>query len=233
MFHNNFWPNLEMDLGSGEWREFENRLPTPESLMRMSDPEFMVSSLRDDLALRLSAFKAGHIDDLDRGQVDRLAEHLGVAVDWESDDLRGEASTLLDAYSLAATRHILGKLRDFAREREKKLLVILFDPYRVMLPALRGESGRYDQPVVDFLRDQEFEFIDANALHVEDFKAFAPDVEAYKKRYFIGHYNPAGNHFFAYAIKDRVVGWLEPKPVTYRNPDEDGIHFRGYLEDFR
>ena len=35
-------------------------------------------------------------------------------------------------------------------------------------------------------------------------------------RYYIGHYNPRGNHFFAFAVKDEVVEWLEPKPPTYR-----------------
>ena len=40
------------------------------------------------------------------------------------------------------------------------------------------------------------------------------------KQYLIafGHYNPRGTHFFAYAIKDTVVRWLDPKPITYHEP---------------
>ena len=50
------------------------------------------------------------------------------------------------------------------------------------------------------------------------------------KQYFIGHYNPRGNHFFAYAIKDVVIEWLDPKPVTYQNVDPQTIDFKGYLK---
>jgi hypothetical protein len=32
------------------------------------------------------------------------------------------------------------------------------------------------------------------------------------RRYYIGHYNPKGNHFFAYSVKDALVDWPEPKP---------------------
>ena len=56
MFHNNFWPNLELDLETGKLVEKENLLPTPESLHRMSDPGWMVEHLQDDLALQLYAF---------------------------------------------------------------------------------------------------------------------------------------------------------------------------------
>ena len=47
------------------------------------------------------------------------------------------------------------------------------------------------------------------------------------KQYFIGHYNPRGNHFFAYSIKDKVVGWLDPKPITYRGADRRFGRFPG------
>jgi hypothetical protein len=53
--------------------------------------------------------------------------------------------------------------------------------------------------------------------------------DAYMKVYFIGHYNPRGNHFFAYSLKEKVVAWLEPKPITYQNPNPDSIDFKGYL----
>jgi hypothetical protein len=49
------------------------------------------------------------------------------------------------------------------------------------------------------------------------------------KRYYIGHYSPAGNHFFAYSIKDKIVDWLDPKPITYRADDQRLVDFKGYL----
>ena len=59
----------------------------------------------------------------------------------------------------------------------------------------------------------------------------APRDTAYIDR--IGHYNPRGNHFFAYAIKDHVVQWLDPKPITYRKLDPASVDFKGYLPDAR
>jgi hypothetical protein len=33
--------------------------------------------------------------------------------------------------------------------------------------------------------------------------------------------------------KDTVVNWLDPQPITYRNPDPQSVDFRGYLPDAR
>ncbi len=49
------------------------------------------------------------------------------------------------------------------------------------------------------------------------FKSFNLSLAEYRRRYFIGHYSPAGNHFFAFSIKDMIVGWLDPKPITYQD----------------
>jgi len=71
-----------------------------------------------------------------------------------------------------------------------------------------------------------------NLVHCEDYKDFNLSVGDYFKRYFIGHYNPAGNHFFAYALKDRVVDWLDPKPLPYRDTAQQIIDFKGYLQEY-
>jgi len=115
MFHNNFWPNLEMELDTGRFVEKENLLPTPESLARMCDPEWMVEHLKDDLALQLYAFKLGYIRGLDRPPIDRLAARLAYPLNWgDGASLRAQAGELLDRYSLRATRLVLEKARRFA-----------------------------------------------------------------------------------------------------------------------
>jgi hypothetical protein len=68
-----------------------------------------------------------------------------------------------------------------------------------------------------------------NEVHLRDYKRYSIPFDEYMKLYFIGHYNPNGNHFFAYSIKDKVVAWLDPKPITYQNPDPQAIDFKGYL----
>jgi hypothetical protein len=219
-----------MDLDTGRLVERENLLPTPESLRRMSDPEWMVEHLKDDLALQLSAYKMGYIRDLDRGTIDRLAARLDYPMDWDDQaSLRSQAGGLLDRYSFRATRLVLEKARTFADENGKKLLVVLFDPYRAMAEMQRGE-GRYDREVVDYLTAGKFDVFDMNEVHLQDFRRSNLAYGDYLKQFLIGHYNPRGNHFFAYSIKGQVVGWLDPKPITYREPDPNSVDFRGYLQ---
>ncbi len=215
MFHNNFWANLEMDFEGGRIVEQPNRLPTRESLYQMTDPDWMYANLKDDLALQMRLFTRGLISDMDWPRVQRLAALLHrQAVDRSNP--RPGISELLDSYSFAGTKYILMKAREFTKQAGKKLLVVLFDPSRVM-PALIRSEARYDQEIVDFLEEQDFKYFDMNRVHAEDFKSFNLSLAEYRRRYFIGHYSPAGNHFFAFSIKDTIIDWLDPKPITYRD----------------
>jgi hypothetical protein len=110
--------------------------------------------------------------------------------------------------------------------------VILFDPGRV-LPEMRTSGKRYDQQIVDYLTKERFDFFDMNDVHLRDFQNYKLSFADYMKLYFIGHYNPRGNHFFAYSIKNKVVEWLHPKPITYQKIDPQSVDFKGYLSNFR
>ncbi|MFN0127169.1 MAG: hypothetical protein ACKV19_10855 [Verrucomicrobiales bacterium] len=230
-FHNNFWANVEMNLQTGQLEEHENQLPTPESVYKMTDAEWMLQAQKDDLALGMALYSQGLVSDLNMDSVRRLAEILG----FDAKELaaaqpsRGVVGQLLNRYGFAATKRILAKTKDFAERNGKKLLVVLFDPAGVMRPLAEGKP-RYDQEVVDFLREKQFRFFDMNIVHVEDFKSFKVPFDQYQERYFIGHYSPAGNHFFAHSIRDTVVEWLDPKPITYENKDERWTTFEGYLQ---
>lgn len=233
MFHNNFWPYIEMDLTTGRWLERENLLPTRESLYRMTDPNWMYENLRGDLALQMYVFVQGYTSDIDMQAVNQLARRLGLPLaesTSESRDLRSYVRHVLDEYSLAATKYILEKTKEFTARYGKRLLVVLFDPGRVMPQLVKGQA-RYDQEIVDFLRANRFTYFDMNVVHAEDFKCFRLSYEQYRRRYFIGHYNPSGNHFFAYALKDTVVNWLDPKPITYLPSDDSLIQFKYYLPE--
>jgi hypothetical protein len=95
---------------------------------------------------------------------------------------------------------------------------------------LRGQP-RYDQTFADHLREEGFRVFDMNEVHYTDFQAFNLSVDDYRQRYWIGHYSPAGNHFFAYSLKDSVVEWLDPKPISYRGEAMSSADFAGYLPD--
>jgi hypothetical protein len=92
----------------------------------------------------------------------------------------------------------------------------------------RGEQ-RYDREIVDYLAAEGFNVFDMNEVHRRDYRRSNLPYSDYLKQFFIGHYNPRGNHFFAYSIKGKVVEWLHPKPITYRHADANSVDFRGYL----
>ena len=68
-----------------------------------------------------------------------------------------------------------------------------------------------------------------NLVHAEDYRCFNLSLEDYMARYHIGHYSPTGNHFFAHSIKNPIIEWLSPKPITYRDDENAMTHFRDYL----
>ena len=112
-------------------------------------------------------------------------------------------------------------------------MVVIFDPYTVTKPLLQlNKSTRYDQEIVDYLSANKIENFDMNLVHVADFKLFKLSTDEYFKKYFVGHYNPTGNHFFAYSIMPSIVNWLTKKPVPYSNKREKNINFKDYLNDY-
>jgi hypothetical protein len=232
-FHGNFWANIEMDPESGRFVERDSLLPTPESLYRMSDPDFMYDALKDDLMAQLYSLRAGSVapGSVDLGRLSALAELLGVPGVDEStpDGLGTSVQRILNAYGFAATKEIVEKADAFCRAHDKELLILLLCPTATR-QLLRGEP-RYDQCIPDYLANRRLKYFDMNLVHWEDYKSFDLSVDDYMKRYYIGHYSPSGNHFFAYALKNTIVEWLDPKPITYRDDESRTVDFRGYLPD--
>lgn len=83
-FFCNPYPTVELDLTTGRFLEKEALLTTPESLYRLTDPQWMVDHLKDSLALQLSAYRQGLTNDLDRAGVSRLAKWLDFYFDWSA-----------------------------------------------------------------------------------------------------------------------------------------------------
>jgi hypothetical protein len=222
MVHGTFWPNVEMDLESGRFIERDNPLSTSDAVYRMTDPEFMVEALRDDLMLEMCAFCEGGIDRVDVDRLNRLAEIVGGGfVDPRAGDLRAQVERLRDAYGFATTCYSIDRAIDFCTVHNKKLMIVHLCTRAIRELATRG--SRYDQPVVDFLASRLVNVFDMSAAHACDFQDYNVPLEAYLSRYLIGHYNPAGNHFFAFALKKHIVEWLSPPPRTYRDRDEQGM----------
>ncbi len=231
MFHGNFWSNIEMDTDTGKLVEKENRIAVKEDVYNMSDSDFMYENLKDDLMLQLHLLSADMVNsDVDTKGLNKLAHILELPeMDFSNPEKMIKTATALkNKYAFEATKYILKKTNAFCKKHGKELLLIHFDPYGVFKSMVKGEP-RYDQEIVDFIQSNKYRFFDMNAVHLEDFKNFNLTLDDYMKRYFNGHYTASGNHFFAYALKDMVVDWLNPKPITYQQDDSKLIRFEGYL----
>jgi hypothetical protein len=109
----------------------------------------------------------------------------------------------------------VGKAREFADRLNKRLMVLLSYDDKEIIRACQG-LPRPDSALTDYLKHTNILFVDVRAKHADDFKAFRISPEDYVKRYYMGHYKPKGNEFFAFAVKDEIVALLEPKPPAYR-----------------
>lgn len=231
LFSGNPWAHAEIDLETGAFTELENPLATPESLYAMCDPQWMLEHLRDDLALQLAVYagnpdygKPGMTGELDRPKIERLAEVLGSPFDWDAGPgQRRQAAMLLNRYGQRAAVFTLGKAHTLAQSAGKKLLVVLnFTARADHFPgaAVPWDGVRRDQEILDHLSASGLPVFDMNDVHQREYGPASGPYHEYISRYTVGgggHYNPGGNHFFAYALKDRLLGLLDPKPLPYRD----------------
>ncbi len=236
MFHANPWDHARIDHETGQLLERPNPCPTPESLLQLCDLEYVIDQFGDDeITHLLIAIRTGQV--LDRDVLDRIAKTLDEPVDWSSDAMvRSSSSRLLHQYATRVGIEVLRKMKAFTDQHGKKLIVLMSYPmgsvWHGCNRTLPGDADNVDwhpQAIKNALTEMNVPWVDSLPAHIGEFETFKLSAKDYVDRYYIGHYTPRGNHFFAYAIKERLLGWLDPKPPTYRSDDEPLIRFQGYL----
>ncbi len=156
------------------------------------------------LARAERAHSIDRIDQIDDVAAAELAAVLGAT--W-SGGSEAEARALLDSFSLEASIHVIDQARRFADRKGKRIMFLLLDPFRSVRELLH-DGTRWDQRIVDHLSQTGSSYFDMTQHHVDDILANGESFERYLERYFVdgfGHYSPAGNHFFAFALKPRLV----------------------------
>ena len=68
------------------------------------------------------------------------------------------------------------------------------------------------------LRNEVIPVIDMRDAFAAEYALCKVEPSIYLRKYYNGHHSPAGNYFTAWAIKDAVVTWLDPKPSPYSRP---------------
>lgn len=224
LLHGLPWSHVRYDLRKASFAERPGLCATEDDLRALSNPDRFYEAFKDDTIVRLFVLEIG--GEVDVSESEALAEALGVGVNLRDPARRREDALRLHvAYGLKATEYILDKMRTWIEARGKKLMILLSYGRSRLAELLRGEGkDRFDRTFLEYLDRNGFLYVDGLRKHLEDFRKYNLSYEDYTDRYYVraagaavfGHYNPLGNLFFAFSIKDELVSWLNPKPSAYR-----------------
>lgn len=217
MFHGNPWTHLRVNLDSGRWEEAANPCPTPAALRDLVSLERTRAIVADHEIVHLAAMQEG-VPDAPQDRVRRLADWAEMKFDFtDTASRRAAAVRLGDHVARASTLHVMGLLEAFAAQHGRRVFVALSYGTRAALRACEGAPKlTADVALLQWLKERGVPTLDALDAHVADFAQFRVPAAAYLKRLYNGHYSPAGNQFFAFALKPALVGWLDPKPPAYQ-----------------
>ena len=212
-------PHLQVNVQQNRCRQIENMCRKPEDVYKLCDEDFVWKMFKDDPVLQLVL--AGRSDeDLSQKLVKPVADSFGAA-DREDTDTKAaqRIRKIHTEAALYATKNVVTWTEQFVKKTGKKLMVILSFGQGNIARELRG-TPRFDQSFVDWLKDKPYPVIDMRDFFRADYKRFKVPmsfigISTYLRRYYIGHHNPAGNFFTAWALKNQVVDWLDPTPEPY------------------
>ena len=217
MFHANPWTHLRVNLDSGQWEEAPSPCPTPAALRDLLSFERARAVVASHEIVQLQSLLEG-VSGVPDQRIRRLADWAKLEFDFADAASRRASAAALGAHlARASTIHVMEKLHAFARENGRRLMVVLSYGTRATQRACEGGAKLpADLALLAWLKERGTPTVDAFDAHVADFAQFRIPPAAYIKRYYNGHYTTAGNQFFAFAIKQPVVDWLEPKPMAYQ-----------------
>lgn len=203
-------PYLRVDADKGVCEEHGNPCPTPHSLYQLCDLEWLYENFKDYVRLDLEKYSTpGNEPEKQSDMFKQFFYGLTPATNSNTPALVRDA--------LFGSMYLVQKIEDFAASTARKVIYVLaYGVARMRETLISGQ--RFDQSFVDFLYRKRVPIVDLLNLHVKDFTMFKIPVDDYLKRYFVngeGHYNPVGNAFMAFAIRERLVALLDPKPLAY------------------
>lgn len=215
-FHYVPWSHLRLNPTTGNFDECENPNSSPESLYLLTDKEYVYETFKDDFEFQATMAQR-HTPDIQTSVLQEIADALKIPTDFSSSDaISRTAQALMLTCGLRSSMYVIDKARTFAQVEGKELLILLSHSTQDVADAC-SDHPRFDQEFLHYIRDNGLPVVDVLPEHVTEFKSFARSPKEYVQRYYVGagHYNPRGNHFFAFAVKDVIVEWLDPPPPTY------------------
>jgi hypothetical protein len=226
-FHHIPWVHVRFNPDNGQFEECENQFNKPESLYQLCDTGFIYEEFKNKFEVQ-AMLAANLITDVNKNILQKTADALEMSTDFSSSESTARTGEkLLQECAFRSTMYILEKARDYVDKNNKKLLIIL--SYCCdMMPQYFKNGKRFDQSFIRYLSENDIPFVDTLEKHAKDFEMFNVSSTDYIAHYHVkaaaaavfGHLNPLGNHFFAFAVKDEIVEWLDPRPLAYKSGGE-------------
>ncbi len=208
-------PYLQVNVQKERCRQIENICHKPEDVHKLCDEDFVWQMFKDDPVLQL-VLASGSDENVSKKLARLVADSFGVAYSASIDTkIAQRIREIHTKAALYATQNVVTWTEQFVKKTGKKLMVILSFGQGNIAKELR-DMPRFDQSFVNWLKKKPYPVIDMRDFFCADYKRFKVDINTYLKRYYIGHHNPAGNFFTAWAIKNQIVEWLDPPPAPYR-----------------
>jgi len=224
-FHANPWNYVRIDSTSGKFKEYESICPTKESLYNLCDMNFIRENFENDIITHFEQAKSG--GEFNQKIIKDAADLFEIKCDFSDSDASAKtAENVHTTYALKSSEFIISEAKYLTDSQKKKLMIILSFGTNNVYSAITGQE-RFDKTFFEHLNTKGYDYYDLFEAHAQDYKKYNLTPPEYLVNYFIwgcGHYNPKGNHFFAYDLKNSLLNWLNPKPITY---GEGGVKSAG------
>ena len=214
-------PHLHVDPTEGTVEERRNICATPESVAQLGDHGWVCKTFAGDPVLaavandtEVRAYPRPGVTEgsLDRRDSQKVQTSVGIPPVVGA---RADLQAQLTSAALQSTIWVLQQAEEFCTAHGKELMVVLSHSSAGVAAALEGKP-KWDQELADFVSSRPYRSVDLRDAHVADYALLSSlTIAEYLSRYYIGHYNPSGNFFFANAVRGLLVDWLDPKPLPY------------------
>ena len=209
-------PHVRVDVARGSCKQMENPSKTQEDLFKLCNEEYVWRTFREDPILKMVMAARQGGKKISTALINPVAVTFGIPEETIADtEMAKRIRKIHTEAALFATQNIVDWTEEFARGAGKRLMIMLSFGRGNIAKHLRGEP-RFDQSFVDWLKDKPYPVVDMRDFFAADYQRHKVDVDQYLEPFYNGHHTPRGNFFTAWALKDRVVRWLDPKPLPYR-----------------
>lgn len=209
-------PSLRVNVAANSFIERDNPIVSADELNKLCDPEFLYTEFADDphtfLALAKETEGEQSLAFLEKGcEGFSLPVPSGVA-----ENIEAAVNEVFAEAALFSTRKVVELVERFCGDNDIQLMFVLSYRHACMHSMLDG-AERFDQEFVEWLKRRPHPVVDMGDAFKAEFERSTLEPDTLLERYYIGHHSPLGNTFTAGAMMDQLVGWLDPKPFTYRS----------------